>query len=249
VGLTLDRVPLVITLVGLLAGLLVPQLRLVAAPLKWGLPGAAAAAGIILLIAGILSHTATAEKPSNQIYYTLNADMRTAFWASDLAQPDGRTAQFFNGVQEKGSLADFAYKRTSRQYSLKTAPLAEWAAPEVSVLEDKSAGDGRTLRMRVRSAREAGTLSVYIDSNVKVSSASVNDLPIDDGLEQWGVRIEGIPSEGVELQLHLNTSEPLKLRLVEQSYGLPAFDAAATPQSSTDVTKPDLAFLVKTFSI
>jgi hypothetical protein len=63
------------------------------------------------------------------------------------------------------------------------------------------------------------------------------------------VRIEGIPSEGVELQLHLNTSEPLKLRLVEQSYGLPAFDAAATPQSSTDVTKPDLAFLVKTFSI
>jgi hypothetical protein len=249
VGLTLDWVPLVITLVGLLAGLLVPQLRLVAAPLKWGLPGAAAATGIILLIAGILSHTATAEKPSNQIYYTLNADMRTAFWASDLAQPDGRTAQFFNGVQEKGSLADFAYKRTSRQYSLKTAPLAKWAAPEISVLEDKSAGDGRTLRMRVRSAREAGTLSVYIDSNVKVSSASVNDMPIEDGLDQWGVRIEGIPSEGVELQLHLNTSEPLKLRLVEQSYGLPTFDAAATPQSSTDVTKPDLAFLVKTFSI
>jgi hypothetical protein len=74
-------------------------------------------------------------------------------------------------------------------------------------------------------------------------------MPIEERIDQWGVRIEGIPSQGVELQLQLNTSEPLKLRLVDQSYGLPAVDAAPGSQSPTDVAKPDVTLLVKTFSI
>lgn len=249
VGLTLEWAPLVIALVGLLVGLLLPQLRLVAAPVKRVLPGAFAAAGIVLLVAGVLTNTAKAEKLSNPIYYALSADTKTAFWASDLTQRDERMSQFFTGTEEKGTLADFAYKRSSKQYSLKAAPVPEWPAPELSVLEDKSEGDVRTLRMRVRSARDAGTLSVYVDSNVKVLSASVNEMPIEDQLDQWGVRIEGIPPQGVELKLQLNTSEPLKLRLVDQSYGLPAFAVAASSPFPTDVAKPDLTLFVKTFSI
>ena len=249
VGLTLDWAPLVIALVGLLVGLLLPQLRLIAAPVKWVLPGASATAAIILLVAGVLTNTAKAESPSSQIYYALNADTRSAFWASDLTQRDERTSQFFNGAAAKGSLADFAYKRSSRQYSLKAAPVPEWPAPEVSVLEDKSESGVRTLRLRVRSARDAGTLSVYVDSNVTVLSASVNEMPIEERLDQWGMRLEGIPPQGVELKLQVNTSEPLKLRLVDQSYGLPALDGAARSQSPTDMGKSDLTLFVKTFSI
>ena len=249
VGLTLNWSAAIVALVVLLCGLLLPQLRLIAAPFKWVLPGAAAGAAIILLIAGVLTHAAVADRPANQIFYTLNADTGKAFWAGDLTQRDDRTAQFFTGTEEKGSLADFAYKRTSKQYSLNAAPAAPLPAPEMAVLEDKSADGVRTLRLRISSPRQAGTVSVYIDSNAEVLSASVNKTPMDDHPDNWGVRIEGVPQQGVELELQLKTTEPLKLRLVDQSYGLPAVAAAASAPPRLVADKPDLTLLVKTYSL
>jgi hypothetical protein len=249
VGLTLNWTVVIVALVVSLCGLLLPHLRLIAAPFKWILPGASAVAAVVLLIAGVLTNAAVADRPANQIFYTLNADTGKAFWASDLAQRDGRTAQFFTGAEEKGSLADFAYKRISKQYSLNAAPAAPLPAPEMSVIEDKTADGVRTLRLQITSPRQAGTVSVYIDSVADVLSASLNKTPMEELPDQWGVRIEGIAQHGVELELQLKTSEPLKLRLVDQSYGLPAVTAAASTPSPLVPEKPDMTLLVKTYSL
>jgi hypothetical protein len=249
VGMTLNWSVLVVALLVLLLGLLLPHLRLIAAPFKWALPAASAAAAIVLLVAGVLSNAAIAEQPSSRIVYALNADTGKAVWASDLSQRDQRTGQFFNGAEQKGTLADFAYKRTSAQYSLAEAPVLPLAAPEMSVLEDKSADGVRTLRLQLKSAREAGTLFLYLDSNAQVVDAWVNKMPIEDHPDQWGMYIEGIPREGVEFKLQVKTSEPLKFRLVDQSYGLPPVNAAASSQASLLAGRPDLTLLVKSFSL
>jgi hypothetical protein len=137
---------LVIAMLVLLFGLLLPQLRLITAPFRWVLPGAAAVVAIILLVVGVLSNAAPPDRPSNSIYYAMNADTGKAVWASDLTQRDERTSQFFAGATEKGNLADFAYARKSREYTLNAAPPAQLPAPEMSVIEDRSVDGVRTLK-------------------------------------------------------------------------------------------------------
>src|SRR5688572_6522988 len=170
VGLTLNWSFMVIALLVLLFGLLLPQLRLIATPFKWVFPGAAAVAAIVLLVAGVLINAAPAERQANRIVYALNTDTGRAIWAGDLSQPDERTSQFFAAASEKGTLADFAYGKKSREYTVNFAPVAQLPAPQMSVIEDTAADGVRTLKMRVSSAREAGSMFVYVDSVAQVLS-------------------------------------------------------------------------------
>jgi hypothetical protein len=250
VGLTLNWSFLVIALLVLLFGLLLPQLRLIGAPFRWLLPGASAAAAIVLLAVGALSNAATEDRPANRIYYAMNADTGKAVWAGDVSQPDDRTSQVFAQATEQGSLADFAYGRKSREYTVTAAPLAQLPAPEMSVVEDKSVDGVRTLKMHVFSPRQAGLMAVYVDSNTEVLKSSVNDKTISEEPKgQWGVQIDGFPRQGVELELQVKASEPLKLRLVDQSYGLPSVNGALGVAPAGVSTKPDLTVFVKTFSL
>jgi hypothetical protein len=233
----------------LLFGLLIPQFRLIASPLKWALPGASAAAAIVLLIAGVLGNAIPANKPAIRIVYALNTDTGKANWASDLSQPDDRNSQLFGGATEKGTLADFAYGKKSREYTFSAAPTAPLQSPQLTVIEDKTVDGVRMLKMRLSSPREAGLLAVYLDSVARVLSASINTTPItEEPKDNWGVQIDGIPKQGVELDMQVRASEPLTLRLVDQSYGLPALNAAAA-QNMTPSENPDLTLLVKSFSL
>jgi hypothetical protein len=103
--------------------------------------------------------------------------------------------------------------------------------------------------MRVSSLRQAGVVFVFLDSNAQVLDASVNRTPInDEPTDQWGLRIDGFPQQGVELQIQIRTSEPLKLRLVDQSYGLPPPNAATNDPFRIAAAKPDVTLLAKSFS-
>jgi len=98
--------------------------------------------------------------------------------------------------------------------------------------------------------RQAGRLFVYVDSNAEVLRARVNNSAVSDELkDQWGLEIDGMPEKGVELQLEVKTFDPLRLRLIDESYGLPAVNAAATQQFPTLAEKPDLTLLVKSFTL
>jgi hypothetical protein len=250
VGLTLTWSIVVIALCVLLFGLLLPQLGLIAAPLRWMTPALSGAAAVVLLVIGVLTTATATERPSNRIYYALNADTGKAIWASDLTQPDERTKTFFTGNDEKGTLADFAYAGKSRQYTINPAPVATLVAPELSVIENKEADGVRTLKLRVTSPRQAGSVSIYIDSNAQVLNTSINNKPIaTETNDRFGVFIDGFPEEGVELQLQLRTNEPLKIRLVDQSYGLPPVNATSTQQPTPISARPDMTMLMKTYSL
>jgi len=244
VGLTLNWVPLVIALTVLLFGLLMPQLRFVVAPFKWVLPGVSVAVAIVLLVAGGLSNYGSTDRQSSPIYYALNTDTGKAVWASDPTRRDERTSALFTGGEQKGMLSDFAYARKSREYSLSSAPVATLPAPQMSVLEDKTTDGVRAIRMRISSPRQAGIFFVYLDSQAEVVKTLVDNKVIDDGSKKpWGLRIDGFPQQGIELQLLVRASEPLKLRLVDQSYGLPSLPGSVS-QSNSDFT-----FLAKSFSL
>ena len=249
-GMTLNWLPMIMAVVVLLFGLLLPQLKLIASPFKWALPGVVTVAAILLLVIGGVTNAGGVDKPSDIVYYGLNADTGKAVWASDLANRDQRSAQFFAGSQQKGNIQDFAFAKKSKEYTLNAAPVAQLAAPTMTVLDDKSQNGVRKLRLRLTSPRQAGMLAFYLDSNAEVVNASINGVPTGDdngARSPWGVQINGFPQQGVELQLELKTTDPVKFRLVDQSYGLPPINAAA--QSEPLLAKPDLTFLVKSFSL
>ncbi|HXQ74643.1 MAG TPA: hypothetical protein VN844_29325, partial [Pyrinomonadaceae bacterium] len=249
VGLTLNWSIVVIALMVLLFGLLLPHLRLIAAPFKWFAPGLSAVAAVVLLVVGVLTTATATEKPFNRIVYALNADNGKAVWASDLTQRDDRTSQFFTGNEAKGTLADFGYGGKSREYTLNPAPLGQLPAPELSVLEKKESDGVQTLRLRITSPRQAGTMSIYLDSNTQVLSSSVNNKQMDELKDRWGLFVDGFPKEGIELVLQVRTAEPLKIRLVDQTYGLPPVNAASSQQPPVSSARPDSTLVVKSFSL
>jgi hypothetical protein len=250
VGLTLNWSFIVVALLVLLFGLLLPQLRMITAPFKWLLPGASAVAAIILLVAGAIMNATPVEKQSNRIVYALNTDTSKAMFAGDTTPADARTAQFLNGATEKGNLGDFGYARKSRDYTLNPAPLAQLPAPELSVIADQTEHGVRTIKMRLSSPRQAGIVAVYIDSDAQVLNASVNDTTLkNEPNDLWGLQIDGFPKEGVELQVQVRTLEPLKIRLVDQSFGLPPVNVPASAQPDAPSTNPDMTVLMKSFSL
>jgi hypothetical protein len=254
VGLTLLWTPLIIALVVLLLGLLVPQLLLITRVSSWWLPGGAALAGLLLLIAGLINSRAGETAPNN-IYYALNANSGKAVWAGDSAQQDPWMSQFISGGTQ-GTLADFAYANRSRQYLVTGAPVVSLPPPEIKLLEENTVDGVRNVRLRISSPRRAAMVSVYVDSPTKVLRAVVNNKVVyqgGDGEPNWGLRISGFPQEGMEMQLQVKTPEPLKIRLVDQSYGLPQLSGASyTPRpqlrNPTTTAKTDFTLLSKTVS-
>jgi hypothetical protein len=84
-------------------------------------------------------------------------------------------------------------------------------------------------------------LTLFLDSKVEVLRASVNGNLIDGSntpalksfAGNWILRYYAVPPEGIDLTAEVRTSEPLKVRLVDLSYGLPQVQGAP----STD--RPD----------
>lgn len=229
-ALTLSFVAPVIVLTVLLLGLLIPQFSIMARPHGWLLPAATGLPGMIIIIVCATAVGFSAEHPKlNSIFYGLNADTGKAVWASAEQRPDAWTRQFLSDNAKDGNLPDFFHGSSKGAYLQSPAPAAPLVAPEIKVFEDSVNGDVRTVRLRVTSPRQAPVLSIYLDSRAEVLSATVNGKQVADQAipasaerrGQWNMRYHGVPAEGFELVAEIKTTQPLKIRLVDQSYELP----------------------------
>jgi Peptidase family M28 len=231
--------PLMVLVVLLLA-LLIPHLELMTF-----VSGRVAA--LVLLCAGLGVIVATslfnarpsAERPAqDNLFYALNADTQTAVWASAEGRRDEWTSQFLTADARRGGLPEF-FASASGQYLMGPAPLARLAAPKVELLDDAQEGDARRLRMRVSSPRQAPFISVTIESRAEVLDALVNSKGGGgeaDGAGaspgSWGIRYFNLQPEGFELVLRVKSPEPLKLRVVDRSYGLPVDESVGLKEKA-----------------
>lgn len=229
IGLTLSGIAWVMIMVVLLLGLLVPHLSFITASRKWLLPGVSAITGLILLVFVTVSSRYDAKHPRlDTILYELNADTGRATWASSDNTLDAWTKQFFSSELKKAPLTEVFSKRSARIFFQSPAPTETLAAPQVELLDDRKQNDLRVLRMRLTSPRQATVMSVYLESVAQVVGSSVNGKPINlpasaskDPASNWELRYYAVPQEGIEVSLEIKAVEPVRLRLVDQTYGLP----------------------------
>ena len=229
IGLTLSGIAWIMILVVLLLGLLVPHLIFITASRKWLLPGVSAITGLILLVFVTATSRYDAKHPRlDTILYELNADTGSAAWASSDNALDPWTKQFFSSELKKAPLTEVFSKRSSRIFFQSPAPAETLAAPQLELLHDHKQNDLRILRMRLTSPRQATVMSVYLESVAEVVGSSVNgkriNLPASvskDAGSNWELRYYAVPQEGIEISFEIKAVEPVKLRLVDQTYGLP----------------------------
>jgi hypothetical protein len=233
-GFGLNGIWVVAVLLVLLLGLLVPHLALVARPNKWVLPGASVLVSVVLLLIGIVRPDFDAAHPKpNSLFYGLDASAGTAIWGSFDDEPDEWTARFLSPRPENRPLPAF-FSSVTTPYLQTTAPIAPLDPPNVQLLDDKSNNGVRTLHLCLTSPRRANMLTLFLDSKVKVLRATVNGKLIDSDntpalksfTNNWVLRYYAPPAEGVYVNVEVKTSEPLKVRLLDLSYGLPQLPGA-----------------------
>ncbi|HKH20953.1 MAG TPA: M20/M25/M40 family metallo-hydrolase [Gammaproteobacteria bacterium] len=215
-------------LVTLLLGLLLPLQSLVTRANKWVVPAVAALIFLGCIVTGsAVSGFDEGHPRQNNIFYGENADTKEAVWATLDTKPDAYTSQFFSSGARRGSINDYVPVRFNVLYS--PAPLTALPAPNVELLSDSKDNDVRNLKFRVTSPRGAPSVRVYLDSGVEVLKAVVEGKVVDqDGASQkrWGINYQALPLEGIELSLQLRSHEPVKIRVMDQSYELPQLSAS-----------------------
>ncbi|HEX8174595.1 MAG TPA: M28 family metallopeptidase [Pyrinomonadaceae bacterium] len=220
---------IMMVLVVLSLGLLLPQLQIMTAPGKWFLPGIMLMAGLGFLVAGVVTSGFGATHPqSNSLFYGLDADTGKAVWASGDRAPDEWTRQFISAKALRGTLPEL-FPLGTREYLKDEAPVAELAAPQAELLSDSTSNGLRTLRLHIASPRQAPYLSVYVEPELEVFGATVNGQQLRElnastnkpGDKEWALFYYGAPANGIELICQVKTAKPIKLRVVDRSYGLP----------------------------
>jgi hypothetical protein len=202
-------------------------------PGSWFLPRLALGLSFIALLAGSFTAGFDANHPKpNSIFYGLNADTRTAIWASADREPDEWTSQFLSTTPKKAKLTDY-FPMVSREFLQSQAPTIALTPPQIEILSDKVQKGLRTLNLQVTSPRQARVLYLSADSDIEILAASVNGKKIDRAKEhgiqrqEWGLNYFALPLEGIKLTLAVKPSQKFKLKVTDRSDGLPGITGKA----------------------
>src|SRR4029079_1539671 len=92
------------------------------------------------------------------------------------------TGQFFGAGRERNPLKTL-FPQNERPYMKAAAPAAALPVPQVTLLEDQTNGQVRTLRLRVVSPRGGREVWVYTEADAAVVAASVNgkEIALEEG--------------------------------------------------------------------
>jgi hypothetical protein len=254
-GLGLNMIGPIMLAVALLCALLIPHIRLITREKKWILPGIAALVGVGFIAAGLLNSGASRSQPKlDNLLYALDADTGKAVWASLDKEPDEWTTQFLSSNTKSGTLPAILNANTTAQWLQGDAQAQPLVAPDIKLLEETSIEGMRILRMHITSPRQAPVLTFYADSKMEIVSVEVNGKLMNmqasvSGArkDSWTMRYYAVPVEGIDMTMHVKALEPVKFRVVDQSYQLPQFMGARAPSRSDNIISAPLPFADSTF--
>jgi hypothetical protein len=233
-----DGPALQVVVLVLLAALLAPQLALVArveATRRW-LPGAVALLGVGLLGVGVATSGFSAAQPRPDVLaYGLDADTGQAYWLTLDPRLDGWTGRFLAGGTRR-TLDELLGASDPIPVLAAPAPAAALPPPRLTVESQEQAGDVRTLRLRLASARQAGRLHLWPGPGTLIVAANLGAAPpvAVDGEE---LLISGLPAEGIDLTVRVRASGPARFTLLDRSTGLPDLPGLP-PRPATVMSAP-----------
>jgi hypothetical protein len=206
----------------LLLALLLPYLKLPETPRHWAWPAGLALVGVALLLAVSLTSDVDAEHPDmTLLFYHLNSDTQEARWVNLAGGEHAWSEQFLGEKPLVGDLSHYFPLPAGRTLLEQEAPVVALAAPEAILLDEGLSEGRRTLRLQLRSPRRASRLFLFTDEGSQIQAATLNGEPIQPVEGALWLTLNGVPAEGVELEVQLPAGESLGLTLMDGSWGLP----------------------------
>jgi hypothetical protein len=223
-------------IVALVLASLTPYLALLLFPVRWFLPVLALFCGLACLWWG----SATAKFDSghrliNNLLYAQDADKGTAVWASRDKKPDEWVSGFLKENARDlppGALLPWS----KRAFKVGDAPKSNLPSADMHVDEQRTEGDRRIVRVRIRSQRP--TVAMYIGAkginNAVVAEAHLRDKRVSCPDGKLGLLYYAPPAEGFTLELHITPANGVVEVMVDDfSPGLPELPGKGVP------TRPD----------
>jgi hypothetical protein len=258
-GLGLRLFFLQITTVALLLGLLVPSLRLLPAR-RWLLPISALLLSLIFLIAGnVVPAHGNSDPRSDTLVYSLDTNSGEAVWASSNARTDQWTTQFLSSSPRREVLTD-RLPNNKTMFLVNNAPSLGIENDRLEVLDDIVNDGIRTLRLKLISPRKARIMSVFVDPQTEVLSATVGGKRIETAgaanqsnpENWWELTYRAVPKEGFDLTLETKQLAQIKVKLTSQSDGLPEIPNArfqARPAHLIPAANSDVVILTQALTL
>ncbi len=232
--------------------LLIPHLRLMAAPRPWALPAALGALSLAFIgVASFRVATDNSHPKQDHVFYVADLDKKSAVWASSNIAVDQWTSQFFPQVSEKKPLGAHIpawygtpFIREGR-FMMGDAPLLPSSSADVSLLEDATHAGMRTITVAVRSPARAPHVSVHLQTGGPILRAAFTTAPAlgpaasekhprtfvlfdhtGTPKNELNMTYSGMPAEGARITIETAGAPLTGAQVIEYSYRLP--DLAGT---------------------
>jgi hypothetical protein len=216
----------------LLCGLSIPQFVFFTsfAPVasrspRWIVPGSTLLIGAILLsIATFNSGFSAAHPRPNTMSYLLDANRGQASWVSSDRHLDPWKTQIM-GANARQQQVEFGLSPVSTGFSA-PAPVMNLPALEVQRLESSTSGSKTTLRLRLKSPRQASIAYIDLTTQGTLERAQIDRQPLTPLAPKQRQALKfiffGLPPAGIELNLELTNSQSVQMKLEDYTWGLPA---------------------------
>jgi hypothetical protein len=157
------------------------------------------------------------------LMYALDSDTGQARWLSGERSPQKWTAQYVSGSARAvtGTLPAFG----SEKLLSGPATAAALPPPRVTLVAATTAGDTRTLRLRLLPQRPVRLVTLHVGAGTPVTAAVVGGRPVPVDRKAgagwgFGVIFHAPPRSGVDVVLTVRGTGPVKLRAMDASDGL-----------------------------
>jgi hypothetical protein len=197
-------------------------------------------AGVTVVAVGTaLDHVDARHPRQVSLIYARDADTGAATWLSPYPVPDRLIDHYVRG-RARPWTAQFPFLLAPRYRSGAATPVTT-AAPAISPLKVTAVPGGRRLRLRLAADSPTATaLALYVDTTAAgVVEARVAGQRVAGGVNRpraegwrWGFTFAGPVAAGVEVELTVTGTAPVRLRVIAQAPGLPA-QAMDAPMPAT----------------
>jgi hypothetical protein len=207
------------------------------------------AAAACLVTGNALSHYTPEHPRLDTIVYSLNADDNTAVWISYDPQIDGWTKQFLTDKpQAPHSVPNYLAGQPRRFLSAGT-PVVQLSAPVIENVDHRKDGNTHTLKLTLRSTRNAQVLYLKFGDDVRPVSLRLagRDVPVHTG-GRFGVTLYGIGEKGIDLEIAVSTTSPLSFWVMDRSLGLPV-STQPRPDNIVGADGSDVTFVCRKYTL
>ncbi|OCF91145.1 M20/M25/M40 family metallo-hydrolase [Nocardia brasiliensis] len=192
----------------------------------WAIPGVALLLAVALAATGLMVDRFDERHPlTSQLVYAFDADRNEAQWISR-ESPDRWTRELV-GAATPGPRFTQLWPNIGASGP---APVAALLPPVAEILSDTTASDQRTVKLRIRSQRDATIIDLRYETaprSLRVAGREVTEPPAK------GIHFNAPPREGIEIELTVPAGA-LALDVVDYTY-LPESQLTVLPPVPGDI--------------